>query len=369
MKIAFLSTFYPYRGGIAQFNGALYRALEKEHEVKAFNFSLQYPKAVFPGKTQYVEEGDEVEKIPTERVLNAMNPASYLTTVKKIKAFQPDVLIIGYWMPYMAPSLGYVAGKMQKHCKVISIVHNAVPHEKGVMDKTLSNYFFKRNKYCIALSEAVQKDITESYPKVNVKVLHHPTYNHFGELVKKEEAFDFLNLDSKIKYLLFFGLIRDYKGLDLLLQTMPLIDEDLHLIVAGEVYGEFQKYQKIIDSNGLNGRVHLHLKYIPDNEVKYCFSIAEAVVLPYKSATQSGIIAVAKHFRIPVVTTDVGGLREFIKHPSEGYVVQNNSPEEIAKGIKKVISNKEVNSLDNQEDRSWDKFAKELLTRIIHEFS
>jgi len=361
MKIAFLSTFYPYRGGIAQFNGALYRALEKEHEVKAFNFSLQYPKALFPGKTQYVDENDEAEKIPSERVLNAMNPATFLTTVKKIKAFQPDVLIIGYWMPYMAPSLGYVAGKMQKHCKVISIVHNAVPHEKGRMDKSLSNYFFKRNKYCIALSEAVQKDIAESYPKVNVKVLHHPTYNHFGELVKKDIALDFLKLDSKVKYLLFFGLIRDYKGLDLLLKSMPLIDEDIHLVVAGEVYGEFNKYQEIIDKNELSERVHLHLKYIPDNEVKYYFSIAESVVLPYKSATQSGIIAVAKHFHIPVVTTNVGGLSEFIKHPSEGCVVQNNSPEEIAKGIKKVISNKSEAEIELREDNSWDKFADELL--------
>ena len=361
MKIAFLSTFYPYRGGIAQFNGALFRALEKDHEVKAFNFSLQYPKALFPGKTQYVDENDEVEKIPTERVLNAMNPATFLTTVKKIKAFQPDILIIGYWMPYMAPSLGYVAGKMQKHCKVISIVHNAVPHEKGIMDKSLSNYFFKRNKRCIALSEAVQKDISETYPQVDVKVLHHPTYNHFGELVKREKAFDFLKLNPKVKYLLFFGLVRDYKGLDLLLKTMPLIQNDIHLVIAGEVYGEFQKYQEIIDNNHLNDRIHLHLKYIPDNEVKYYFSIAEAVVLPYKSATQSGIIAVAKHFHIPVVTTDVGGLREFIKHPEDGCVVENNTPEEIAQGIEKVISNKSDLDFENREDNSWDKFAEELL--------
>lgn len=362
MKIAFLSTFYPYRGGIAQFNGALYRALEKEHELKAFNFSLQYPKAFFPGKTQYVDEKDEVEKIPTERVLNAMNPATYLTTVKKIKSFNPDVLIIGYWMPYMAPSLGYVAGKMQKHCKVISIVHNAVPHEKGVMDRSLSNYFFKRNKYCIALSEAVKKDIVDSYPKINVKVLHHPTYNHFGELIQKKEALEFLQLDSKVKYLLFFGLIRDYKGLDSLLETMPLIDKDIHLVIAGEVYGDFEKHQAIIEKHQLKDRVHLHLKYIPDSEVKYYFSITEAVVLPYKSATQSGIIAVAKYFGIPVVTTDVGGLSEFIKDLREGYVVQNNTPEELALGIEKVLSDKKKNSFETKSELTWDKFADELLS-------
>jgi glycosyltransferase involved in cell wall biosynthesis len=361
MKIAFLSTFHPYRGGIAQFNGALYRALEKKHEVKAFNFSLQYPKVLFPGKTQYVDENDEVEEIPSERLLNAMNPATFLTTVKKIKSFQPDVLIIGYWMPYMAPSLGYVAGKMQKHCKVISIVHNAIPHEKGVMDKSLSNYFFKRNKFCVALSEAVKKDIVASYPKINVKVLHHPTYNHFGERIKRGEALDFLRLDPKVKYLLFFGLVRDYKGLDSLLETMPLIDDGIHLVIAGEVYGEFQKYQGIIEKHKLSDRVHLHLKYIPDNEVRYYFSIAEATVLPYKSATQSGIIAVAKHFNVPVVTTNVGGLREFIKDPSEGCVVPNNTPAEIAQGIQMVISNKQESSASIEDGLTWSKFAEELL--------
>lgn len=361
MKIAFLSTFYPYRGGIAQFNGALYKTLEKDHEVKAFNFSLQYPKVLFPGKTQYVEENDEVEKIPSERVLNAMNPATFLTTVKKIKAFQPDILIIGYWMPYMAPSLGYVAGKMQKYCKVISIVHNAIPHEKGIMDKSLSNYFFKRNKHCIALSEAVKKDIEDAYPDIDVKVLHHPTYNHFGELVSRDSALHFLNLDPKEKYLLFFGLIRDYKGLDVLLEALPSIADDVHLVIAGEVYGEFQKYQEIIDKNNLAARVHLHLKYIPDHEVKYYFSIAEAVILPYKSATQSGIIAVAKHFQVPVVTTDVGGLREFINQPNEGLVIQNNSPKDIAEGIESVITRQSKTKIEGSEENSWEKFANELL--------
>lgn len=361
MKIAFLSTFYPYRGGIAQFNGALYRELEKEHEVKAFNFSLQYPKALFPGKTQYVEENDEVEKIPSDRVLNAMNPATFITTVKKIKAFQPDVLIIGYWMPYMAPSLGYVAGKMQKHCKVISIVHNAVPHEKGIMDKSLSNYFFKRNTNCVALSEAVKKDIENIYPKVNVKVLHHPTYNHFGSLVKREESLNFLNLDPKQRYLLFFGLIRDYKGLDLLLEAMDELDEAFHLIVAGEVYGDFDKYQRIIDEKQLKNRIHLHLKYIPDNEVKYYFSVAETVVLPYKSATQSGIIAVAKHFKKPVVTTNVGGLGEFIKSKNDGVLLNDIAPISIAEGIKHTINLKETMQNVSKTDLTWEVFARELL--------
>ncbi|MEX2483197.1 MAG: glycosyltransferase [Brumimicrobium sp.] len=361
MKIAFLSTFYPYRGGIAQFNGALYRALEREHETKAFNFSLQYPKSLFPGKTQYVEESDEADKIPSERILNAMNPGSFLATVKKIKDFKPDLLIIGYWMPYMAPSLGYVAGKMQKHCKVISIVHNAIPHEKGKLDKLLSNYFFKRNTHCIALSEAVKNDIIASYPSINVKVLHHPVYNHFGESVNKEKALQHLNLEDKYKYILFFGLIRDYKGLDLLLKSMVDLPEDIHLIIAGEVYGGFEKYREIIDKTGIKKRVHLHLKYIPDSEVKYYFSAAETIVLPYKTATQSGIIAIAKHFQKPVVSTNVGGLSEFIKNDQEGLIINEATPLALSKGIISVLGNPTKTLSNGHQKLTWKNFAEELI--------
>tara|TARA_B100000508_G_C11465718_1_gene282259 strand:- start:3806 stop:4909 length:1104 start_codon:yes stop_codon:yes gene_type:complete len=362
MRIAFLSTFYPFRGGIAQFNGALFRALEKDHEVKAYNFTTQYPSMLFPGKTQFVDENDQADKIPSERVLNSMNPASYGQTARKIKEFKPDLVIIGYWMPYMAPSLGYVAGKLSKDYNVVSIVHNATPHEKGKFDKRLSSYFFKRNDKCIALSEAVKSDIERNYPSIDVKVLLHPVYEHFGVKVDKIEAIKQLKIPRQKKYILFFGLIRDYKGLDLLIDAMKFLPTEYHLVIAGESYGSFDKYQEQIKLNNLNDRVHLHLRYIPDSEVKFFFSMSDVVALPYRSATQSGIVAIAKHFNKPVVATNVGGLSEFLNKPGDGVLAATQSPKDIAAAIKRVLEEDESNKDRTQkESYSWDDFGKELI--------
>lgn len=363
MKIAFLSTFYPFRGGIAQFNGALYRALEKEHQVKAFNFSTQYPSFLFPGKTQYVTEEDNADAIPSERVLNSMNPASFVQTVRKIKAYAPDLLIIGYWMPYMAPSLGYVAGKMRTQCKVVSIVHNATPHEQGKLDKNLSNYFFKKNTSCVALSNAVKNDLKAKFPNINTTVLLHPVYEHFGVKMDKVEAYNQLSIPVNKKHILFFGLIREYKGLDLLIEAMSELPENYDLTIAGEVYGSFDEYQKQINNRGLADRIHLHLKYIPDEDVKLFFSMADVIALPYRSATQSGIIAIAKHFDKPVVATNVGGLSEFIQSPSEGEISKSMSPKDLAKSIQNVAENSASKSPSTKnKPYSWDDFAKELIT-------
>ena len=362
MKIAFLSTFYPFRGGIAQFNGALFRALEKEHEIKAFNFSTQYPSFLFPGKTQYVEKDDKADNIPSERVLNSMNPASFVQTVKKIKEYKPDLLIIGYWMPYMAPSLGYVAGKMKKYCKVVSIVHNATPHEQGKLDKSLSTYFFKKNSSCVALSNAVRNELKTKFPNIETTVLLHPVYEHFGVKMDKVEAYSQLSIPSEKKHILFFGLIREYKGVDLLIEAMSELPDNYDLTIAGEVYGSFDQYQKQIDQRGLADRIHLQLKYIPDEDVKLFFSMADVVALPYKSATQSGIIAIAKHFGKPVVATNVGGLSDFIKHPSEGEITKSITPKEIAKSIRNVLENQENNNpATENKPYSWDDFAKKLI--------
>jgi glycosyltransferase involved in cell wall biosynthesis len=361
MKIAFLSTFYPFRGGIAQFNGALYRALEKEHEVQAFNFTTQYPSFLFPGKTQFVAEDDNADKIPSVRVLNSMNPGTYGQTVKRIKEFDPDLLIIGYWMPYMAPSLGYVAGKMQKYCPVVSIVHNAIPHEKGKLDKQLSSYFFRRNKKCVALSSAVEKDIVKKFPSIATRVLLHPVYEHFGVSMDKIKALEHLSIPKEKKHILFFGLIRDYKGLDLLLDAMSQLPEEYDLTIAGEVYGSFDVYQQQIEQLNLRDRVHLHLRYIPDEEVKVFFSLADIVALPYKSATQSGIVAIAKHFEKPIVATNVGGLSEFIQHPSDGILTSAKTSESIAASIIEIAQQETSNNRKSSTPYSWDEFAKDLV--------
>lgn len=367
MKIAFLSTFYPFRGGIAQFNGALFRALENEHEIKAFNFTTQYPKLFFPGKTQLVAAADDnADPIPTEQVLSSVSPISYRKTANSIIEFDPDVLIIGYWMPFMAPSLGYVAGKLRKKCKVIAVVHNAIPHERSSMDKVLGDYFFKRIDRCVALSESVKKDIITAYPELPVKVLRHPVYNHFGSKVERAEAIFQLDLDSNKNYLLFFGLIRAYKGLDILLEAMKDVSSSYDLIIAGEAYESFDKYQRIIDEHGLNTRVHVYNKYIPDHEVKYYFSAASYCVLPYKSATQSGIVAIAHHFNVPVIASNVGGLDEFITDGETGFLIKENTPEKLASIINKTTEDNllsEFSKAINQKNASltWEYFSKELI--------
>ena len=366
MKIAFLSTFYPYRGGIAQFNAALYQSLALDYSVKAFNFSVQYPSLLFPGKTQYVEENDLAEKIDSERVLNSINPLTYRKTVNAIKRYDPDILIVGYWMPFMAPSLGYVAKKLKKSCQVVAIVHNATPHESKKTDKVLNNYFFNRIDRFIALSSAVKTDILKDYPEAEVKVLLHPVYNHFGNCINQKEALIKMGLPEKNKYLLFFGLIRDYKGLDILLKALTILDKSYHLVIAGEVYGDYSKYQKIIDENHLSERIHFFNYYIPDEDVKLFFSLADCCVLPYRSATQSGIIAIAKHFNLPVVASNVGGLNEFITNKENGVLINTPSPENFAKVIDKIFREKDINHYrtklkDEKNNNTWKNFAQQLI--------
>ena len=368
MKVAFLSTFYPFRGGIAQFNAALYRALENlGHEVKAFNFSVQYPAALFPGKTQKVTSEDIADAIPSVRSLNAVNPASYWSTAKKIKQYQPDLLVVGYWMPFMAPSLGTVIKRLEKHIKIVSIVHNAIPHETSKLDTILGNYFFNHNTKVIALSKAVEQDINSAYPSIKTKVLHHPTYTHFGNLIPKSDAREKLGIGSDKIVLLFFGLVRPYKGLDVLLSTLALLDQRFQLVIAGETYGSFSAYQEIIDKNNLSNRIFHFDQYISDDEVSTYFSVADTCVLPYKSATQSGVVAIAQHFGVPVFVSDVGGLNEFIIHEKTGFLMEAPCAELFAESIKNAVETKQLEKVraflnqETEDQLSWEDFAQAVI--------
>jgi glycosyltransferase involved in cell wall biosynthesis len=366
MRIAILSTFYPFRGGIAQFNGALYNELEKNHEVKAFNFSTQYPSILFPGKTQYVDENDGAYKIDSVRCLSSVNPQSYQKTVKLISEYKPDLLIIGYWMPFMAPSLGYVAKKMCLKTKVIAIVHNAIPHEVSKIDKSLNNYFFNRVEQVITLSQSVKNDILRLYPKQKITVLHHPVYEHFGEKIEKGLARYELGLESDKKYLLFFGLIRAYKGVDVAIKALSHLPEDYHLLIVGEAYESLEKYEQIIKELGLEKRVKIINEYVPDERVKDFFSAADACVLPYKSATQSGIIAIAQHFKTPVFASDVGGLGEFIENGKTGYLIESGNDQLFASSIHDFFQSNQQESFSknleaNQKKLTWSHFVDELI--------
>jgi glycosyltransferase involved in cell wall biosynthesis len=336
MKIRFLSTFYPFRGGIAQFNALMYRELEKQHDVKAFTFKRQYPNFLFPGQTQYVTENDVADKIPSRAILDTINPFTYIKTARELKRSNPDVVIAKYWMTFFAPSLGYVFGRLKGKAIRISVLDNVIPHERRFFDHAFNRYFLKRNDGFIVMSDKVLKDLLHYRPDAKYLRMDHPVYDQFGARLMQIEALEKLGIahNPEHKYLLFFGIIRKYKGLDLLIEAMSMLSSEYELIIAGEVYGSFDEYQNLIDMHGLNDRVHVFNRYIPDDHVGRYFSASDVCVLPYRSATQSGIISISKHFEIPVIATDVGGLKESIAHGKTGLMVDQPKPESIAASVK-----------------------------------
>jgi glycosyltransferase involved in cell wall biosynthesis len=367
MKISILSAFYPFRGGIAQFSANLYRALEKKHEVKAHTFKRQYPSFLFPGKTQYTTEEDKPDKISATRLLDTINPWSYLRTSKAVNQNNPEIFITNYWMTFFALAMGSVTKRVKKDVKKITILHNLIPHEKRFFDTIANRFFLKSNDGYVVMSDVVLKDLLSMKPDANYLRIDHPVYDHFGDKLDQTEAQTKLGIDSSKRTILFFGIIRDYKGLDLLLHAMNLLDESYQLVIAGEVYGSFDKYQQIITNSSAKKRVFVFDKYIGDSEVPTFFSAADVCILPYRTATQSGITSIAFHFDLPLIATDVGGLKETIHHMKTGIIVNTPSVEEIATAIQQYFSqnNKAVFSehiRNEKAKRSWDNFADEILT-------
>lgn len=367
MKIAYLSTFYPFRGGIAQFNALLTNAFkELGHEVIPYTFKRQYPDILFPGNTQYVTENDIAEKVDSVPVLDTVNPFSYYATARKIKNFNPDILIMKYWMSFFAPSLGTIAGKMNKNTKVITVLDNVIPHERKFFDIPFTKYFLNRNTGFITMSEAVKKDLLLLKPDAKFLMNPHPIYNHFGKRIKKEEARTKLGLDPNKRTLLFFGFIRDYKGLDLLIESFANADTSYQLLIAGESYGSFDKYQELIDKNPNSSNIHTHIRYIDDNEVPLFFSAADTLILPYKSATQSGISGIALHFKLPQIVTNVGGLVEYVSHGKTGLIVPEILPNAIFESVKKFytqnLEQEFINNMSKENERySWKTLASNIL--------
>jgi len=296
MKIAYLSVFPPYRGGIAQYATALTEALQTQHQVFAFNFKRQYPDFLFPGKTQYIDT-EEAHAYPSERSLDMLNPLSYWRTAQKIIKKQPDILIINYWMPFFAPALGSIAYLAQeKGIKVIAILHNLIPHEKRMGDAQLNRFFINQVSAFLVMGSSVKQDLLSMLPNARHTQHPHPLYEHFGAQKDRTESLQQLGIPSNKKVLLFFGLIRAYKGLDTLIQAFGQLSEEYALVIAGESYEDFATYQALIDQHTNAEHVYPHIHYIADEEVSTYFSAADLCVLPYKTATQSGVISIAFHF-------------------------------------------------------------------------
>ena len=366
MKTAILSCFHPFRGGIAQFNASLAEELGREHEVRAYNFTRQYPSFLFPGRTQYVTPQDEAVPVESEALLDTVGPLSWRKTASAIRRWNPDALILRYWMPYFAPSLGYVARHLSPHSKVIGILDNVIPHEPHFFDRPFTKYFLKGSHGHITLCEAVAKDLLEIDPGARYKVIQHPLYSHFGKKKERKEAEKKLGLVPGMKNILFFGLIRDYKGLDILIDAFKGLGKEYQLIIAGEPYGSFSKYQDQIDGSGCKDRIHTFLHYIRDSEVKDYFSAADVTVLPYRSATQSGISSISYHFEVPMIVTDVGGMKETVGDKGTGLLADGCNADAIRRAILKYFGDTDIQEQCKTEIRkekerlSWSSFCRQL---------
>lgn len=318
---------YPLRGGIANLNEALCDNFNKAGiKSEIVSFSLQYPGFLFPGKTQ-METSVISLPFSIHTLINSINPITWWKAARFIKSKKPDYIIIRYWLPFMAPCLGTIARWVKsKNIKVIGIADNVIPHEKRVGDTAFTKYFINSCDAFLVMSEKVKEDILLFNKAKPVVCTPHPIYNIFGNSVSKQEACRQLNLNASCNYILFFGFIRKYKGLDILLEALPLLkSKNIKLIVAGEFYESKKEYQDIIEKYKLHDSVIIADSYIPKEVVKYYFSAADVVVQPYRNATQSGVTQIAYSFNKPMIVTNVGGLPEMVTHGVSGYVAEANA--------------------------------------------
>ena len=367
-KIVIIGPAYPLRGGIAAFTERLADELLQEgDEVSIETYSLQYPSFLFPGKTQLSTE-ENSSKVPIQVSLNSINPFNWIRLGKRLQKAKPDIVIFKFWIPFMAPALGTLARIIRKNkvTKCIALAHNVLPHEKRIGDRSLSNYFIKAMDGFLVLSESVKKDLDGFDYKKPVRISPHPLYDHFGKLVNRDEAIEKLSLDPDWNYLLFFGFIREYKGLDLAIKALAsakLKGLKLKLIVAGEFYKDSKPYLDLVDTLGISDRVIFRSDFIPDKLVPAYFSAADLIVQPYKEATQSGVTQIAYHFNKPILVTDVGGLPELVPHQKVGYV-SSLDPEEIASHILDFYSQKREEEFSNniiefKKKYSWKLFVEQ----------
>ncbi|MBC6489435.1 glycosyltransferase [Flavihumibacter stibioxidans] len=340
LKIVILGPAHPFRGGgITTFNERLAKELQEQgHQVSILNFTVQYPSFLFPGKSQLTDEPAPAG-ISIERKLHSMNPLNWIGTGFYLKKKRPDLIIVRFWLPLMGPAFGTVLRMVKKnhHTRIIAITDNVKPHEKRPGDKPFTGYFLKPCDAFITMSEKVLADLKEFNVHQPALKLDHPLYDNFGPGVGKDEARRWLGIPSDKKLLLFFGFIRKYKGLDLLLQACKeLADKDILLVVAGEFYEDEAVYQALIDSLGIRDRVILKNDFIPNEEVKYYFSAADVVVQPYRNATQSGVTPLAYHFEKPMIVTNVGALPDYVPNGRTG-IVTEPEPASIARAIEEFF--------------------------------
>jgi glycosyltransferase involved in cell wall biosynthesis len=336
-KIVIIGPAHPLRGGLATFNQRLAKEfIDSGHDCSIYSFSLQYPSFLFPGTTQYSDE-PAPEGINIHTVINSVNPFNWIRIGNRLKKEKPDIIVVRYWLPMMGPALGTILRKVKKnkHTRIICIADNIIPHEKRPGDKAFTKYFLKSCDAFITMSEKVMSDLRLFQPTKPAQLVSHPLYDNFGAIISKEEARKKLGIDSNTPIVLFFGFIRKYKGLDLLFEAMAdarIKKAGIKLLVAGEFYEDEKPYTEQIERLGIREQLILKASFISDSDVKYYLCAADAVIQPYRHATQSGVTPLAYYFEKPMVVTNTGGLPSLVPHEKVGLVVEPQ-PEAIATGI------------------------------------
>lgn len=335
--VVIIGPAHPLRGGLATFNQRLANEFQAHGDTCTIvSFSLQYPSLLFPGETQYTTDAAP-EGLIIESRINSIGPLNWITTGRYLQKLRPDLIVVRYWIPFMGPALGTILRlvKRNKHTKIICIADNIIPHEHRPGDATFTRYFIKACDGFITMSEKVLRDLRTFETKKPAQLVQHPLYDNFGEPVSKEVAREHLGLNKEAKIVLFFGFIRKYKGLDLLLRAMThegLKKLNVKLLIAGEFYEDEGDYLQIIKENHLEDAIILRNHFIPDSEVKYYLCAADAVIQPYRAATQSGVTPLAYYFEKPMVVTNVGGLPDLVPHLKSG-IVCAPEPHAIAEAI------------------------------------
>lgn len=350
-KILLISPAHPLRGGIAASSERLAQELQSEgYEVVIYSFSLQYPAFLFPGKSQFTDDPPPPGLHICTR-LNSINPFNWFVVGREIARERPSHIIVRFWLPLMGPCLGSVLRvarffSSQKPC-ITALVDNIIPHEKRIGDRLFAQWFVSACNDFVVMSKSVGEEIEHFLPHISpasrggaprIRFAPHPLYDTYGDPLEKNAARQILGIPKGVPLVLFFGFIRKYKGLDILLESLAHAP-DIHALVAGETYEDWQPYQEIIDRRGLADRLYLHTDFIPAEQVRVFFSAADLVVQPYRTATQSGISQIAYHFEKPMVVTRVGGLPEIVTDGISGYVVEP-TPEAIARAIRDFFENK-----------------------------
>ena len=373
MTFYLVGPFYPLRGGIAQYIGVLGQKLEvRGHAVRVLSFRKQFPKLLFPGQTQ-IETSQDYIKLDTRPVFIPWNPCTWLRTFWAIRRGKPNAVIFKYWMPFFAPGYAAVCGltKWLTSVRIIYIVDNVIPHEKRPGDRFFTRLAFRWVDAFIVQSDVVRQDLLRWFPEAKrreVKFVHHPIYDCYTDTnLSREKARQKLGLKAEGKLLLFFGLVRHYKGLDVLIEAFPHIvaslGEDVHLLVAGEFYETEETYWRRVEELDLSHKVAIVNKFIPNEDVGTYFRAADLLVLPYRSATQSGVIQVAFHFELPVISTRVGGLPEVVRDGETGFLVPPEDPKSLAEAVVKFFRDdtrdKIIENMRKEKERySWDKMVE-----------